>query len=272
MKHEFKVASVGKLQLRYVDVGEGAPVILIHGLAGDCHGWFPLVESLRRRYRVIAFDNRGAGGSTQLDEPVTMADLAGDTFGLMDHLGIERAHVVGRSMGGAVAQVMALQRPARVRSLVLCASFAKLDPLGRRVLTVMREVLEWRRSWADHARHAVHYFVSARFFNEHPDAVGLIERLIGGESRLMAAYSHQNRACLAHDTVEDLPRIHQPTLVLAGEVDPVASLTATRELSEGLPNSETVVFEEASHFFLMEQPERFERLVTAWLDRQADVS
>lgn len=272
MEYEFRFAPVGKLQLRYVEVGEGAPVILIHGLAGDCQGWFALIEALRHRFRVIAFDNRGAGKSTQFDEPVTTADLAADTFGLMDYLGVERAHVVGRSMGGAIAQIMALQQPDRIRSLVLCASFAKLDPLGRRVLTVMREVLEWRKSWADHARHAVHYFVSARFFNEHPDIVAGIERLIGGESRLQAAYWRQNHACLAHDTADDLARILQPTLVLGGAVDPVASLTATAQLSDGLPNSHTVIFEDASHFFLMEQPERFSRLVEDWLDRHGEGS
>lgn len=160
MTYEFQIAPAGDYKLRYLDVGQGPAVLLIHGLAGDCAGWFPLIEALRDRHRVIAFDNRGAGQSTQIDEPITTADLAGDTFALLDHLNLESVQVVGRSMGGAVAQIMALQAPERIRSMVLCASFAKLDPLGVRVLTIMREVLEWRGSWQDHARHSVHYFLS----------------------------------------------------------------------------------------------------------------
>ena len=109
-------------------------------------------------------------------------------------------------MGGAVAQHMALQAPARVRSLALCASFARLDPLGRRVLLNMREALEWRGSWADHARHSVQNFVSAPFFNEQPEPVAPIERLIGGETRLPACYSRQNEACQQHDTLDRAAR------------------------------------------------------------------
>src|SRR5205823_4639131 len=127
-------AEIGRYRLRYVDQGSGPALVLIHGLAGDYSAWTAQIEALRPRYRVIAFDNRGAGKSTQVDEPVSTADLAADTLGLMDRLGIDRAHVVGRSMGGAIAQHMALMAPDRVASLALCASFARLDPLGRRVL------------------------------------------------------------------------------------------------------------------------------------------
>ena len=262
-------AMIGRYTLRYVDVGSGPAVLLIHGLAGDHTAWRAQIDLLRPRHRVIAFDNRGAGASSQVDEPISTQDLAADTLQLMDHLGVAQAHVVGRSMGGAVAQHMALAAPQRVLSLALCASFARLDPLGRRVLLNMREALEWRMSWADHARHSVQNFVSAAFFNEQPGQVAAIERLIGGETRLPACYSRQNEACQAHDTLADLPRIHAPTLVMGGDSDPICSPTATRWLSQGLPNSTTEMFAGASHFFLMEQPARFNRLLLDWLDRAA---
>jgi 3-oxoadipate enol-lactonase len=265
MDYELQDAPVGRYTLRYLDVGAGTPVVLIHGLAGDHTAWLPQIEVLRQTWRVIAFDNRGAGASSQVDEPVSTQDLARDTLQLMDHCGVERAHVVGRSMGGAVAQHMALMAPQRVLSLVLCASFARLDPLGRRVLANMREALEWRGRWDDHARHSVQNFVSADFFNRSPERVAAIEALIGGETRLPACYSRQNEACQQHDTVPDLPRIAQPALVMAGDSDPICSLTATRMLSEGLPNVRTEVFAGASHFFLMEQPREFMELLTGWL-------
>lgn len=266
MQDTLHFATVGAYKLRYLDTGgPGVPVVLIHGLAGDHTAWLAQVAALRGQYRVVAFDNRGAGASTQVDEPVSTADLANDTLALMDHCGIGRAHVVGRSMGGAVAQHMALMAPGRILSLVLCASFARLDPLGRRVLLNMREALEWRGSWADHARHSVQNFVSAGFFNAHPERVAAIEKLLGGETRLPACYSRQNEACQRHDTVDQLRGIRQPTLVMAGASDPICSLTATRWLSDGLPDARTEIFEDASHFFLMEQPERFMGLLQDWL-------
>lgn len=260
-----KEAPLGRYTLRYLDVGQGTPVVLIHGLAGDYSAWLTQIDLLKQHHRVIAFDNRGAGKSTQIDEPVSTTDLAADTLQLMEYLGVPAAHVVGRSMGGAVAQHMALQAPDRVLSLVLCASFAKLDPLGARVLLNMREALAWRMSWADHARHSVQNFVSADFFNNYPDRVAAIERLIGGETRLPACYMRQNEACQNHDTLADLPLIQPPTLVMAGQNDPICSLTATRALSDGLPNVHTEIFSNASHFFLMEQPDKFNPLLSQWL-------
>jgi 3-oxoadipate enol-lactonase len=266
-----RAAAIGKYEIHYADEGEGFPVLLIHGLAGDMSGWATQIAAWRERYRVIAPDNRGAGRSTQLDEPVSTLDLARDMLGLLDRLGIARAHVVGRSMGGAIGQQMALLDPGRVHSLTVCASFARLDPLGRRVLANMREVLEWTGSWAAHARHSVQNFVSAEFFNANPDRVAAIERLIVGETRLQACYVRQNHACQEHDTLERLQDIRCPTLILAGGRDPICSLTATRWMSERIPGAETVIFENSSHFFLMEEAERFMRVMNDWLARHTPV-
>ncbi len=92
-----------------------------------------------------------------------------------------------------------------------------------------------------------------------------IEQLLGGETRLPACYSRQNEACQRHDTVAQLAQIKQPTMVMAGDRDPICSLTATRMLSEGLPNVKTEIFANASHFFLIEQPEKFMQVLEAWL-------
>ena len=268
MQEQLKIAKIGKYDIQYLEVGEGTPVVLIHGLAGDYSAWTSQIEILKDHYKVIAFDNRGAGKSTQIDEPISTQDLAKDTLGLMDHLGIQSAHIVGRSMGGAVAQHMALMSPERVKSLVLCASFAILDPLGRRVLLNMREALEWRMNWADHARHSVQNFVSADFFNHKQEQVKKIEALIGGETRLPACYIRQNEACQNQDTSAQLGFITQPTLIMAGRNDPICSMTATEILSKGIPNSKTIIFDNASHFFLMEQADKFNQDLTNWLGSQ----
>lgn len=262
-----RLAALGRCDLYYTDEGTGFPVVLIHGLAGDHMAWRPQIEAWRGQYRVIAFDNRGAGRSTQRDEPISTEDLARDTLALMDHLGVARAHVIGRSMGGAIGQHMALLQPNRVHTLVMCASFAKLDPAGQRALRNMRDVLEWSGNWAAYARHAVPSFVATEFFNTQTDRVAEIERLIGGETRLHAAYARTNQACLEHDTLDRLKEIRCPTLVLAGALDPVCSMTATRWMLERLPHAETVTFDKSSHFFMMEEPAKFMATVTEWLKR-----
>jgi 3-oxoadipate enol-lactonase len=259
------LARIGQYEINYVDEGEGIPIVMIHGLAGDLSAWMPQVNALRDKYRVIAFDNRGAGRSTQIDEPVSTTDLAYDTIALMETLGIGNAHIVGRSMGGAIAQIIALKRPDLVRTLVLCASFAKLDPLGYRALTNMREVLEWRNSWRDHAHHSIQNFVGYEFFNRERDQIARIESLIGGETRLPACYIRQNWACLEHDTLDRLGEIKCPTLIMGGSQDPICSPTCTGWLSAGIPNSRTVMFEGCSHFFLMERPEKFMSELSGWL-------
>lgn len=256
-------------KLYYEEKGSGPVVCLIHGLAGDVSAWRPQIESLSSSYRVIAFDNRGAGQSHQVDEPESTLELARDTIELLDQLDVEKVQIVGRSMGGSIAQHIALLQPERIESLVLCASFARLDPLGERVLTNMREVLEWRESWDDHARHSVPNFVSADFYNNSPEAIKQIEQLIGGETRNPACYVAQNHACLEHDTLDRLGEIKQPVLVLAGGRDPICSLTCTQWMIDGLPNAESIIFEDSSHFFLIEEPARFSEALNDWLSRHS---
>ena len=160
-----KDAAIGKYRIVYEEKGEGFPVLLIHGLAGDHNAWAAQIEALRDRYRLIAPDNRGAGRSTQIDEPITTEDMARDMLALMDAVGAPKFHVVGRSLGGLISQHMALIAPDRIQSIVMLAAAAKVDPIGHRVLMNMREVLQWTGSWADHARHSVQYFVAPKFFS-----------------------------------------------------------------------------------------------------------
>jgi 3-oxoadipate enol-lactonase len=256
---------INEYTLNYTEEGSGFPLVLIHGLAGDLSAWKSQMPEFAKRHRTIAFDNRGAGQSTQVDEAVSTQDLARDTLALMDSLDIREAHVLGRSMGGSIAQHMALLAADRVRSLTMCASFAKLDPMGHRVLTNMREVLEWR-GWKDHARHSVANFLSPGFYNAHPEIVTTVEKLIGDENRLPACYIAQNHACLIHDTLDRLGDIACPTLILAGGRDPICSRTATAWMSEGIGPSKTVIFEDSSHFFLLEEPDRFMAIMLEWLE------
>lgn len=256
----------GRYDLHYIDEGDGPAVLLIHGLAGDLTAWDSLIAVLRRTYRVVALDNRGAGLSTQVDEPVNTMDLAHDALAVLDAIGIQQAHVVGRSMGGAIAQHLALLWPERVRSIALCGSFAKLDPVGRRVLTNMREVLELSGDWEAHARHSIVHFLSPMFINTaEPELLAHVMHVIGDSRRLPACYIAQNQACLEHDTLTQLGQIQCPVVVMSGDLDAICSPLCTQWLLEGLPQARHERFEGSSHFFMMEQPARFIAGVESWL-------
>lgn len=262
-----KRTQVGRYELNYVDEGAGFPILLIHGLAGDHTAWLPQINAWTGHYRVIAADTRGAGRSTQIDEPLTLQDLADDDIGLLDKLGVGRCHVIGRSMGGCIGQLMTLAAPGRIQSLTMLASGAKFEPVGCRILDNVREVLEWRRSWAEHARHASQYFVSRKFFNENPERIAAIEKLIAGSDRSIACYSHQSHAVKKHDVLDRLGEIKCPVMIMSGDEDAICGPQCTRWMVERLPQAEWVEFKGAAHFFMMEQADKFMPAMTAFLDK-----
>jgi len=138
----------------YVEAGAGDPLVLVMGFGGDHLAWGLQIPAFAAKYRVIAFDNRGVGQSDTPDTPYTTPMMADDTVGLMDVLGIARAHVCGVSMGGMIAQEIALRHPARVRTLQLHATLARPDAYMHALSDVWRELRpsigreEWLRSLA----------------------------------------------------------------------------------------------------------------------------
>ena len=137
------LAKVGDVNLNYTIQGEGDWLVLIGGYASsNWQSWGSMLTELAKSYRVLAFDNRGIGGSDVPDYPYSVQMLAHDTLGLMDHLGIERARILGKSMGGAIAQWVALEQPQRVISLAMTSTTARL---GNR----SKKMVQW---WMDSAR------------------------------------------------------------------------------------------------------------------------
>lgn len=258
------IVNCGRFDLNYIEEGDGFPILLIHGLAGDHTAWVPQLAAFKGTYRVVAMDNPGSGESSPVDAPCTTEELADTMIALMDNLDIEKAHVVGRSLGGLIGQHMMLRAPERIQSMVLAASTPKVDPIGKRILENMREVLEWRDNWADWARHSAHVFVSPGFYNDNPEAMANIEALVGNEARSKISYVNLNHTALTHDTSDRLGDIACPTLIMAGRMDPICSMQGTQELSDGISGSETVVFEHSSHFFLMEEFDKSMTTLTDW--------
>jgi 3-oxoadipate enol-lactonase len=263
------IVKAGRWDINYMQEGAGPDVVLIHGLAGDYNAWKPQVAVLKALYRVVAFDNPGSGKSGNVPAGSTVRDLGECTLRLMDALGIESAQVVGRSMGGAIGHQMALLAPKRVRSLAMAASFAKLDPIGSRLIRNMKEILEWRRNWTDWARHAAPHFVSPEFFIKNRDQMDAIERLIGDESRDQSSYKNLADAILAYDAIDELKGIACPTLIMTGRLDGICSVGTAEIMQEHVRNARTVIFEKSSHFFLMEEAEKAMGVLIDWLAEHA---
>ena len=131
---------VNGIELNYVESGSGDPLLLIMGFGGDHLAWVFQVPAFSGKYRVISFDNRGAGQSSVPDAPYSTRMMADDAVGLLDALGVERAHVLGVSMGGMIAQEVALNHPRRVRSLQLHCTYARPDRYMLELMDVWRSL------------------------------------------------------------------------------------------------------------------------------------
>jgi len=159
-------ARVGELELFYDTDGAGEPVLLLMGLGGEHHAWDLMRPELARRHRLVLLDNRDAGASDEARGAYGLDDMATDVLGVMDALGIDRFHVVGASMGGAIAQRLALQAPTRVATLVLCSTWGRTDPILATILESWRLMAE-RLSPEALLRAQTPWAFTYRFF-QHP--------------------------------------------------------------------------------------------------------
>jgi 3-oxoadipate enol-lactonase len=262
------IVKVGDVELYYETYGDsGTPVVLIHGLAGDCSAWSAQIARLQEGHRVIAFDNRGAGRSSAPDYPYTTRLFADDTVALMDALGVsEPAHVIGRSMGGAIAQEIALAYPERVRSMIITASFGKLDAYGYQILENINEIVKVQ-GYGLAAKVQSLFFFPPPYFNSHRDQMERFEQALANTDRPIRGYVHSTHACLVHDSLDRLGEVACPTLVMAGGQDVLCAASASRDIAERVPGCELKIYDEASHFFLIQCFEESMRDIEEFLDR-----
>lgn len=256
----------GQVSLHYESGGSGATIVLVPGLGMSCGVWADARARLEPSYRVIAVDPRGSGQSAKPPGPYTGADAADDLAAILDAEGVEQAHVVGMSMGGLIAQEVALCHPARVRSLVLVSTYAAADEWFRRAMSFRREVIE-RIGFAEQFRLAVLFVFSPKAFRTIPDFIAGLERRIAENPPEQEAYVAQLDYCLAHDATSRLGGVRAPTLVLTGSEDFLTSRFQGQQLAELIPGAEYREVPGASHGFVWEEPELFASLVSGFVDR-----
>ncbi len=259
------VVSANNVDLWVDQEGEGDDVLFISGLADEGACWVDQVEGLKDRFRVTTFDNRGVGRSATPDGPFRIVDFAADTAALMDALGLERAHVVGSSMGGAIAQELALAHPERVRSLVLNGTWCRGD---RFVHEVFRSWI-WAAGKAESIRDflvAVNLWCFApRIWNDGTMDGWLDAAEVSPHPQSVDAFSRSAEALLQHDALDRIGGISAPTLVTVGELDLVLPERFSNEIAESIPGARLVVVPGAGHQPFQEVPAEYnEFLLEFW--------
>jgi 3-oxoadipate enol-lactonase len=247
--------TAGNIELFYRDDGEGQPVLFIQGLGVDHRGWAGVARPLSKRFRCISFDNRDVGRSSTVDAPYGLLDMAGDALGLLDGLGIAQADIVGTSMGGVMAQEIAIRHPERVRKLVLVTTYTSGDPRGSAIFegqALLRRTL----SRADYCRAT---FWSVYSHQDYRREDGFVEQMIARTAgndlwQPQGAYERHVRAVTSGNIEGRLGQIAAPTLILAGAEDILTPLRFSTLLAREKPSSRLEVIEGAGHGMIWSHP------------------
>jgi aminoacrylate hydrolase len=256
--------SIGDCHLHYERHGAGFPVVLVTGLAGTAQYWHDQVLPLSRSFEVIVHDHRGMGESDPTSCVATMERLAADVIALMDALRIPKAHVIGHSGGGAVAQILAIEQPQRLASIVVAASWPKADAYFRRLFALRKEVLV-RLGPATYVQaNTLLLYPSEYIARNH-------EKLRQIEAQALAHFPQPERmmsridAILAFDRSADLGRIRTPTLIVAAQDDLVTPAYFSEELARRIPGAEAKFFAQGGHYFTQVVPREFNHAVLPFL-------
>ncbi|QQS47353.1 MAG: alpha/beta fold hydrolase [Acidobacteriota bacterium] len=251
---------VNDIQIYYEVEGDGPPLLLIYGLAGRGNGFRHQVPALSTKFKTISFDNRGVGETDQPEEPYSIAGMANDAAGLMDFLRIESAGVFGVSMGGMIAQELALRHPGRVTKLALGCTHSGIRncvPSPKWVTEIFKTLPGKPRERA--VRDSVPFNFSPHTQQHRPDLIEAeIERMIPNGQRLHA-YENQVRAIYGFDAFDRLNEIRIPTLVLTGKDDVLIPPENSRMLAERIPGARLIEFDRAGHLFFIEQADQVNR-------------
>lgn len=254
-------ASVDGGRLYYERRGAGEPMLWITGFTISAAVFEPVLPLYEDRFDCVLYDNRGSGRSRARPGLTSMAQLAADAAAVLDHAGVESAHVHGLSMGGMVAQELALRFPERVRGLILGGTTPG-GPLAARPTLAELAAL----------RGLEPILFSREFRRRHPEKVRELVRPFRAHRPPGHGMVAHWWATVYHDTVSRLGDIQAPTLVMHGGADGMAPLSNARLLAERIPDAELVVMPGAGHAFLLEQPEATRARIGDWLERRGPIA
>lgn len=266
------VATVNGVKLYYEVKGEGDPLFLIQGFGGGHRGWFFQKRAFAKHFRVIAADSRGVGSARNTDGNFTLKTLADDVVGLMDHLEIERAHVLGLSMGGMVAQEVAINYPNRLKKLILAATYTngeetrKISPSMTQALGVGDNPTEDDVKDIDiinFVGNMAGLSYNSRIYKTLVIPSTKIYAKFKGYKSLMNIF----RASVGCNTMDRLHLIEAPTLIIYGTEDKVVPPIASEVMASKIPNSKLVKIEGGSHSLHLEMRGQFNKEILNFLGK-----
>jgi aminoacrylate hydrolase len=259
---QYCVAADGA-RLGYRRAGNGPPMLLIAGLAGEGKFWNAVIDDLSVRHSVIVFDQRGFGVSGTTESACTIDLLAADAVAILDAAGVEQAIVAGHSTGGAIAQTLALDYPSRVSKLVLSSTWAKADAYMQYLFALRSNVMRLggKTLYADLTR-VIGY--PLWWLREQPErlSVHTSDVPVEVDERVFTRI----QALLDFDRADALATIKQPTLVLGARDDQIIPNYLHMQLQEAIPGARAKFCTEGGHFFPSIRPKKFVEPVCEWLE------
>lgn len=258
--------SANGISLAYESNGSGHPLVLISGLAYGAWMWRGVVPELVKHFRVITFDNRGAGESDKPDGPYTAPMMAADTFGLLDALGISTAHVMGISMGGFIAQEMALNRPERVTKLVLAATHYGGPDAIPPPPEAMKVLTDRSGDLTELLLRGFRIATAPGFGERHPEIISELLAYRLTQPVPPPQYAAQVQVGLTHNAADRLEQIQCPTLILFGAEDNVVPAGNAELLLSKLPYAQIKILPGLGHIFPIEDPQLTAQVVIEFLE------
>jgi pimeloyl-ACP methyl ester carboxylesterase len=256
------------VRLHYEVTGDGEPLLLIPGTGQGGGLWVNQIEAFSPTYRCIALDNRGAGRSEVTESDYTVQQMANDAIALVEHLGIERLHVCGQSMGALIAQEMAAARPDLVHTLQLHSTFDRTAsyPHLRRQLEIRLQLVR-KELWEIFGPNSVIWLNPPDYVNAHDDELTLQQERFFKNLPNATGLAGHFEADLAYDAGDRLRSIAAPTLITVGSQDITTLPSYGLAVQQQITGSEFHLFEGAGHLPFLQMPEEFNRVSLAFLAR-----
>ncbi|SDK49220.1 Pimeloyl-ACP methyl ester carboxylesterase [Maridesulfovibrio ferrireducens] len=257
----YSTVQVADAQLAYRVYGKGEPLLMIMGFAGTMDLWdLDLIRELAKNHKVILFDNRGMGGSSLGTESISITRMADDSAGLLDALGYEKSHVLGWSMGGLIAQELALNHPEKVEKLILMGAACESEPVAK----ITKELMKM-----DTKELLSHFFPKA-WLDKHPDAISKLPssknppniEIIKAQGEALINWS---------GTCDRLESLHKDTLIISGMQDDILPETLSFELAEKIQGAWLVRFKNAAHWLMYQAPVSLARTISTFLIVREDM-
>jgi pimeloyl-ACP methyl ester carboxylesterase len=254
---------VNGVRLYYETYGQGEALLLIAGIGYGTWLWAKQVPELSKYFSVITFDNRGVGRSDKPDSEYTVSLLASDAYELLRALNVERAYILGISLGGFIAQQLALDHPEIVNKLILCStSFG-----GPNMILPKGEILQFMAFGAgkETFQRGLELAFSPEYLAKNPEEIARITAPMRRNPQPRYAYLRQFMAPLNFNSEPRLHELTMPVLVMAGEADRVVPVENSRLLAAKLPNARLVTFPNAGHLFVVERADEVNRIILDFL-------